>query len=72
MAAESEIADDKILKLENSEIIYDNPNFEGVGGDAGMNKFTFKGLSKGKTKVTIKKIYRGNLEKEIVFDVEVI
>lgn len=72
MGAEAEILDDKILKLESGEIIYNNPNFEAPGGDAGMHKFTFKTLSKGKTKITIKKIYRGELEKEIVLEVEVI
>ena len=72
MGAEYEIQDEKIINLEESEVIYDNPNFEGTGGDAGMQKFTFKGLSKGKTKVTIKKVYRGDLEKEIFLEVEVI
>ncbi|WP_157698998.1 hypothetical protein [Bernardetia litoralis] len=72
MAAEYEIQDEKILKLDNSEIIYDNPNFEGTGGDAATRYFIFKGISKGKTKVTIKKIFRGELQKEIVLEVEVI
>jgi hypothetical protein len=72
MAAEYKIVDEKILKLEEAKIIYDNPNFEGTGGDGGKKKFTFKGLSKGKTKVTIQKIYRGDLEKEIVLEIEVI
>lgn len=72
MAAEYKIMDDKILKLEEAKIIYDTPNFEGTGGDGGMKKFTFKGIKKGKTKVTIQKIYRGDLEKEIVLEVEVI
>ena len=71
MAAEYEILDEKIVKLEKSEVILDNPDFEGVGGDAGMAKFTFKAFSKGKTKVTIKKVFRGELEKEIVLEVEV-
>ncbi|WP_375561393.1 protease inhibitor I42 family protein [Bernardetia sp. OM2101] len=72
MTAEYEILDDTILKLENSKIIYDNPNFKGSGGDGGMKKFAFKALSKGKTKVTIKKIYRRELQKEIVLEIEVI
>ncbi len=71
MGAEHEIADDKILNLEKNEIILNNPDFKGVGGDAGIEKFTFKALSKGKTKVKIKKIFRGNLEKETVFYIEV-
>lgn len=72
MGAEHEISDEKIVKLEGSETIYNNPNFDAPGGDAAMQKFTFTALSKGKTKVKIKKIFRGDLEKEIVFDVEVI
>ncbi len=72
MAADYEILDSKILKLEDSKIIYDNPNFEGTGGDGGMKKFVFKGLSTGKTKVTIKKIYRGELQKKIILEVEVL
>jgi hypothetical protein len=72
LGAEYEFLDNKVVKLEDSKIIYDNPNFEGVGGDAAMQKFTFKGLLKGKTEVTIKKMYRGNLEKEIVLEIEVI
>ena len=72
MGAEQEISDEKILKLENSETIYNNPNFDAPGGDAAMQKFTFTALSKGKTKVKIKKVFRGNLEKETVLEVEVI
>lgn len=72
MGADAQILDDKILNLESNEIIYNNPNFEGAGGDAGMHKFTFKALSKGKTNLTIKKIYRRELQKEIVLEVEVI
>lgn len=70
MGADYEILDEKILHLEDNKVILDNPDFEGVGGDSGMAKFTFKALSKGKTKVTIKKVFRGNLEKEIILEVE--
>lgn len=72
MAAEYEIEDEKILKFENSEVIYDNPGFQGTGGDSGKKKFTFRGLEKGKTKVIIKKIYRGDLKEKIVLEIEVI
>ncbi len=72
MAAEHILADDGVLELKESKIIYDNPNFKGAGGDGGMKKFTFKALTKGKTKVIIQKIFRGELEKEIILDMEVI
>ncbi len=69
MDAEYEIKNKDILEFENSKIIYDDPGFQGTGGDSGKKKFVFKGIKKGTTTIIIKKIYRGDLQEEIVLKI---
>ncbi len=73
IASEVYIEDKTILALVSDEFIYTNEPKEGTtGGDGGTRSYIFKALKTGKTTITAKDMFRGELKGETVFNITVL
>ena len=63
--AEYAISDQTILKLVAEKTEFDKPSKKGMsGGDSATGYFIFHALKEGEVTVTVKQLYRGELEAE--------
>lgn len=72
--AEFEIENQEILIHQKTDIVYKSPERmkEGMtGGDAATATFRFKAIAIGKTLLTIRKYFRGELETEYTFRINI-
>lgn len=68
-AVELEIDNEGVIKVGEQKVDYENPErAEMPGGDAATKTFVLKALSAGKAKITIKNLYRGDLQSEQVIE----
>jgi predicted secreted protein len=66
------IQDETILTLVSDEFTYTKEPKEGTtGGDGGSRTYIFKALKTGQTTITAKEYFRGNLEKEVIYNITV-
>lgn len=72
IASEVFIEDKTILTLVSDEFTYTKEPEEGTtGGDGGVRGYIFKALKTGKTTITAKDMFRGELKCETVFNITV-